>query len=218
MSGLRERNRTDRTGRILASAAALFRAEGYDGAKIEAIAAHAGVSVGTIYNYYRNKGDVLVAIVSMEVNEVLNAGRKVVEKPPLDVGDAINTLVGIYLNHSQFYLDKAMWRQAIAISISQPDSPFGQTYTALDRLLADQICTLIARLQELGLVRAEVDARAAGEMVFNNTNMMFIEFLKDASAKPDTMHVMLRRQNRVLVGAIAAPSTPPPPARSEIAS
>jgi AcrR family transcriptional regulator len=216
VSGLRERNRTDRTRRILGAAAALFRAEGYEGAKMEAIAAQAGVSVGTIYNYYRNKGDVLVAIVSMEVNEVLNAGRKVVEKPPLDVGDAINTLVGIYLDHSLFYLDKAMWRQAIAISISQPDSPFGQTYTALDSLLADQICMLIARLQEMGLVRADADARAAGEVIFNNTNMMFIDFLKDASAKPNTMHVALRRQNRILVSAIAAHPKSSPSSRSGV--
>src|SRR6185312_13342588 len=70
MSGLRERQRADRHRRILEAAASLFRQSGYEGAKMEAIAAEAEVSVGTIYNYYRNKGDILVAIVSMEVNEV----------------------------------------------------------------------------------------------------------------------------------------------------
>ena len=78
----------------------LFREAGYEGAKIEAIAAQAEVSVGTIYNYYRNKGDILVAIVSMEVNEVLNAGRGVVAESAANVGDAIDTLIGIYIEHS----------------------------------------------------------------------------------------------------------------------
>ena len=91
MAGLRERNRADRDRRIVEAAAALFRAQGYDGTRIEAIAEAAGVSVGTIYNYYRNKGDLLVAIVSMEVNEVLKAGRGVVASPPAHVGDALIT-------------------------------------------------------------------------------------------------------------------------------
>ena len=134
MSGLRERQKADRHRRIIEAAAELFREAGYEGAKIEAIAAQAEVSIGTIYNYYQNKGDILGAIVSLEVNEVLNAGRGVVARPPANVGDALDTLIGIYIEHSLHYLSKEMWRQAMAISTQLPDSPFGQAYTALDRV------------------------------------------------------------------------------------
>ncbi|MGO4838963.1 TetR/AcrR family transcriptional regulator, partial [Rhizobiaceae sp. 2RAB30] len=157
MSGLRAKHKADRHRRIVEAAAALFREAGYEGAKIETIAAQAEVSVGTIYNYYRNKGDILVAIVSMEVHEVLNAGRDVVKHPPADVADAIDALIGIYIEHSLIYLSKEMWRQAMAISTQQPESPFGRTYGELDRGLTDQICALISLLQELCLVRADVD-------------------------------------------------------------
>ena len=61
---------------------ASFARLGYEASRIEAIAAEAEVSIGTIYNYYQNKGDLLVAIVSMEVNEVLIAGQRVVDAPP----------------------------------------------------------------------------------------------------------------------------------------
>ena len=44
--------------------------------------------------------------------------------------------------------------------------------------LTDQTCELVERLQGLGLVRPETDVRAAGEIIFNNMNMMFIEFVK----------------------------------------
>jgi AcrR family transcriptional regulator len=203
MSGLRAKNKADRDRRILEAAAELFRAAGYEGAKIEAIAAQAEVSIGTIYNYYRNKGDLLVAIVSMEVNEVLNAGRGVVAEPPRNVGDALDTLIGIYIEHSLNYLSKEMWRQAMAISTQQPDSPFGRTYTGLDRALTGQICALIARLQELGLVRRAADARSIGELVFNNMNMMFIEFVKRDEATIAELRGAIRRQNRVLVEAVA---------------
>jgi len=68
MSGLRAKQKADRHGRILAAASELFRDHGYEQVKMEAIAAAAEVSIGTIYNYYQNKGDLLVAIVAMEVN------------------------------------------------------------------------------------------------------------------------------------------------------
>jgi len=204
MSGLRERQRADRHLRILEAAATLFRESGYEGAKIEAIAAEAEVSVGTIYNYYRNKGDILVAIVSMEVNEVLNAGRGVVAEPPKNIADAIDTLIGIYIDHALIYLSKEMWRQAMATSTQQPDSPFGKTYAALDRGLTDQTCELVERILSLGLVRPETDTRAAGEIIFNNMNMMFIEFVKDEAMPIAKLRSAVRRQNRVLVGAIAS--------------
>jgi AcrR family transcriptional regulator len=203
MSGLRAKHKADRHHRILEAAAELFREAGYEGAKIEAIAAEAEVSVGTIYNYYQNKGDLLVAIVSMEVNEVLNAGRGVVAEPPRNVGDALDTLIGIYIEHSLNYLSKEMWRQAMAISTQQPDSPFGRTYTALDRALTGQICALIARLQEVGLVREKADGRSVGELVFNNMNMMFIEFVKHDEATIAELRRAIRRQNRVLVEAVS---------------
>ncbi|RUV48798.1 TetR/AcrR family transcriptional regulator [Mesorhizobium sp. M7A.F.Ca.MR.228.00.0.0] len=202
MSGLRARQKADRHRRIIEAAAELFREAGYEGAKIEAIAAQAEVSVGTIYNYYENKGDILGAIVSLEVNEVLNAGQGVVAKPPANVGDALDTLGGIYIEHSLHYLSKEMWRQAMAISTQLPDSPFGQAYTALDRALTEQIRSLIARLQEIGLVRQDIDGAALGELIFNNMNMMFIEFVKGDAAKIPELRAAIRRQNRILVAAI----------------
>ena len=202
MSGLRARQKADRHRRIIEAAAALFREAGYEGAKIEAIAAQAEVSIGTIYNYYQNKGDILGAIVSLEVNEVLNAGRGVVARPPANVGDALDTLIGIYIEHSLNYLSKEMWRQAMAISTQLPDSPFGQAYSSLDRSLTEQIRALIARLQELGLVRQDIDGATVGELIFNNMNMMFIEFVKRDEAKMPELRAAIRRQNRILVAAI----------------
>ncbi len=92
----------------------------------------------------------------------------------------------------------------MAISTQQPDSPFGQTYAALDRALTDQTCELVERLQGLGLVRLGTDVRAAGEIIFNNMNMMFIEFVKHEAMPLMELRAAIRRQNKVLVGAIVA--------------
>jgi AcrR family transcriptional regulator len=143
-------------------------------------------SCWTIYNYYQNKGDILVAIVSMEVHEVLRAGHRIITKPPRHVDRAVDALIAAYIEHSLVYLSKEMWRQAMATSTQQPDSPFGKTYADLDRALAEQTCALIVKLRDLGLVRGDIDGRGVGEMIFNNMNMMFIEFIKREDEQPGT--------------------------------
>jgi AcrR family transcriptional regulator len=204
MAGLRAKHKADRHRRILEAAAELFRTSGYDSVKMEAIAAAAEVSIGTIYNYYKNKGDLLVAIVSMEVHEVLAAGEQVIAKPPLNPEKAVAKLIANYIEHSLVYLSKEMWRQAMAITTQQPDSPFGVAYGKLDEALTSQTCKLIEKLQSLGLVQADADARAIGEMIFNNTNMMFTIFVKQEDMTVAELLAHIRRQNRTLVKAISA--------------
>ena len=202
MAGLRQRQKETRDRRIIEAAALLFRDPGYDGVKMETIAAHADVSIGTIYNYYQNKGDLLVAIVAVEVNEVLNAGATLLSRPPADIEQAVDRLFAIYLEHSLVYLSKAMWRHAMAISTQQPESPSGRLYSDLDRRLADQVCSLIERLKEKGSVAADIDIRAVGEMLFNNMNMMFTVFVKTESMTLRSLRQDVARQNRPLLQAI----------------
>lgn len=203
MTGLRERHKADRTRRMQEAAAHLFREAGYDAARTEDIAAAADVSVGTLYNYFATKGDLLMAIVAMEVEEVLAAGAAVLENPPADPVEALDTLIGGYYDHSLVYLSKAMWRTAMALSIEAPDTPFSQRYSALDRLLTDQVCNLVTALQRRGRLRADVSGRVVGEVLFNNLNQMFIEFVKSEVMAMETLRASVRQQTGLVVGLLA---------------
>ncbi|MDQ0471212.1 TetR/AcrR family transcriptional regulator [Labrys wisconsinensis] len=206
MAGLRARQKADRSRRILEAATSLFREAGYEAARIEDIAERAEVSVGTFYNYYENKGDILVAVVSMEVEEVLEAGRAIVEAPPPSVAEALKTLIEQYYDHSLVYLSKAMWRAAMAMSIQQPESPFSRRYTDLDQRLCEQVSSLIRKLQLRGAVMPGIDAEAVGQMLFNNLNAMFTEFVKQEAMTLDGLKEQVGRQNRPLASLIAAPA------------
>ncbi len=52
----------ERESQILAAAAQVFAAKGYERATIADIAKKAGVAEGSIYNYFKNKGDLLVSL------------------------------------------------------------------------------------------------------------------------------------------------------------
>ena len=205
MTGLRAKQKANRTERILAAATDLFRTMGYDAVRIEDIAEAAEVSVGTFYNYFQTKGDILVAIVSVEVEEVLLAGAAVVANPPPTVRAALNRLAEVYFDHSVVHLSKEMWRTAMALSILNPDTPFSRHYSDLDGLLRDQMCCFIAALQRFGTARPDLDATALGEALFNNLNMMFIEYIK--SEMPLTsLKDTVARQNAPLARLISVGS------------
>jgi AcrR family transcriptional regulator len=195
MTGLRAQKKADKNRRILEAATILFRDVGYDSARIEDIAEMAGVSVGTFYNYFKNKGDILMATVSMEVEEVLAAGDAIIARNHDEVAPALSELIGKYYDHSLTYLSKEMWRMAMSLSIAQPETPFSKRYTALDHRLSKQVCDLIRALQKRGIVREEVDCDAVGELVFNNVNMMFIEFVKDEEMDVDGLKAEVAKQN-----------------------
>lgn len=207
MTGLRAKQKANREKRILKAAVTKFRAEGYRSVRIEDLADMAGVSVGTIYNYYRTKGDILIATVAMEVEEVLAEGERLVADPPDGVETALLALIFRYYDHSLHYLSKEMWRMAMALSIEAPGTPNGRRYSALDQKLSGQVTEMIGVLKARGDVRAEIDADAIGQLVFNNLNMMFIEFVKDDEMPLAELCDAVTRQTRPLAQLVAANTT-----------
>jgi AcrR family transcriptional regulator len=204
MPGLREKQKADRQSRIRKAAVTQFRKGGYRAVRIEDIAGMAGVSVGTVYNYYQTKGDILIAVVAMEVEEVLEAGAAVVADPPHGVETALLTLIFGYYDHSLEYLSKEMWRSAMALSIEAPGTRNGQLYSRLDDHLAKQVTELIAALQDRGDIRPSLDARALGALIFNNLNQNFIDFVKDDTMSLETLRRRLAKQTRPLALVLAS--------------
>ena len=47
-------------------------------------------------------------------------------------------------------------------------------------------------------MRKDVDCDATGELIFNNVNMMFIEFVKDEEMDVDGLKASVARQNAPL--------------------
>lgn len=172
----------------------LFRRSGYRHVRIEDIAEIAEVSVGTVYNYYATKGDTLIAIVAMEVEEVLAAGETLLATAPADMRTALQTLIDHYYDHSLNYLSKEMWRAAMALSIEAPLTPNGVLYHQLDERLRAQVQALLASGQATGEIDARLDSEALGDLLFNSLNMMFMEFVSDDAMSLEALKSRLSRQ------------------------
>lgn len=85
----KERVTGERRRQILDAALAVFTDKGYAEATVPDIAEAAGVAVGTIYNYYESKRDLLVSVIESEIGAAV-----VGAMPPhlLESGDYVATV------------------------------------------------------------------------------------------------------------------------------
>ena len=202
MAGLRERQKAGRRRDILAAAAKLFRRDGFADTSIEAIAGEAEVAAGTVYNYFESKGDLLIALVALDGEEVRAAGRSIIASPPKDPVQAVQKLLTFYIDHSLIHLSKELWRNAMANALSQPSSRFGLAYAELDRKLADQAGELIACLQARGEIDSSLDPKTAGDVLFEVVNSLFMVFVAREEMPIALLKKTLARQVKLVFAGL----------------
>ncbi len=202
MTGLRERQKAGRRRDILDAAAALFRRDGFADTAIEQIAARAGLSAGTVYNYFASKGDLLLALVALDGAEVRAAGAAIVAAPPADPARSACRLLEVYVDHSLVHLDKRLWRQMMANALYFADTPLGAGYRALDRRLAEQVADLCRALRRAGRIPRAVDCDDAGQVLFFVCNSLFMDFVADDAMPLRRLKQRMFRQVRLVFGGL----------------
>lgn len=203
MIGLRERQKEDRRSRIIAAAKKLFAESGLDNITIEAIADIAGVSSVTVHNYYGTKSGVLLALVAKSDRELLETLATTLAGQSEDLVELVLRFCTIICEHTLTHLDKAIWRQVIAASVSDSDPRFGKLYHALDQRLSHVLVQEIEALQAAGHVAPGVSAADLGKALFNLQNMRFIQFISSDQVTKFEIVDMLRKDLLALFSAVS---------------
>lgn len=202
MSGLRGRQKAQREARILDAALSIFRARGFEAARMDQIAEMAELSTGTLYNYFPAKGDLLVAIVVLETQDTLAAGVDIVQSPPDDPTDALMALADVWYAFSMRLLDKKLWRHAFAMMIERPDAASSMRFSTNDQSLRDQIAELVGVLQRRHCAKPEIEPENVAVAVFNMIDRTFMSFVADDAMEPAQLHDALKRQLQLVGDAL----------------
>jgi AcrR family transcriptional regulator len=149
--------------KLLETAEALFAARGYLQVSLNDIAQQSDVSLGTVYQYFADRNDIVAALAGESALRMLNRGADSWEPASGRIGlrRAISALVTLYAENTQFF---ALWETA-----SQVD----ERLATLRREFVGHFRRTFARMLsggvEAGFVRADIDpesmARAMSLMV-----------------------------------------------------
>lgn len=159
--GLRDRKKKQRNKRIFAAGEKLFKEKGYEDVTISDIAKEADVGVGTIYNYFSSKNEILLSIVAE-----ICAEKKPEEK--IHPGDPVRTLVD-YLSayFDEFVkLDRDIWRGWFSALLSR-ERHLLQKGFELDMKIVGELAGICEKMQKKGMINEETPARDIAMAVYS---------------------------------------------------
>lgn len=207
LPGLRQRQKSDRSERILASAERLFDARGFERTTMAAIAADAGVSTPTVFNYFGSKDLLLLALV-LKVHHATQASVSNFEADPSSaLAEVVCDFLALYTETSLAFVSRRTWRHVESTRIRMPDSEFVREYDTLAEQMLDDFHAFLLRTFEQRKLTVLAQLRDVAAILFNHWSALFIELIRDEELSLDAHVGRLRTEVAALMawkaGAVA---------------
>jgi AcrR family transcriptional regulator len=197
---LRERKKRQTFAAIFTATRGLIASRGFEATTMEAIAARAGVSVGTLYNYFHDKPTLLLALLADATDRVAAQADALIDDPGAGARDAIVRLLRLYAD-SLSRLDRRLLRHAMAMSFTAPER-VTRAMWRLDETLMARIETLVRRLQTQRLVTAGVSAGTAALTLYGCFTTAMLCWIVQPKATTPALRRMLDRQLVVIFNGL----------------
>ena len=179
MSGKREQQKADRQQRIIDAAEALFRCQGYEDTKIETIAREAGISVGTVYNYFETKSDIVMTLVTRHSDFIDREIETIIDNATTELEHNICNLFYAMTAHSIEHLGKENWRVLFGLSIAKPESQLGAKFAEFNERLKSRVIGLLDAMRDQGLLLKTCNTGQLGAILFEIEAMHYIRLVSE---------------------------------------
>jgi AcrR family transcriptional regulator len=140
---------------ILDAAARLFTEHGYQATSVGDVAAGAGVSLGTVYQYFRDRSDLVAALLQVNVTRMLGQ-----TDTAWRASEGRQGLYRVLYNFVSSYAEGAamagVWEEVCHI-----EEDLAQLRRTLTRVFTREVSREIRKAARAGLVRGDVDPNLA---------------------------------------------------------
>jgi len=157
--GLQEKKKKKRRKRILAAATRLFQARGYADTTINAIADKADVGVGTIYNYFSSKNEILLNIIADIFLE--KKPHKLIHEN--DPAQTVIRFLGYYMDEFSIF-EKEIWRGWFAALYQEPNL-FERAYE-LDMKIVGELAGICEEMQATCMITDKIPPLKAAKLLY----------------------------------------------------
>lgn len=164
MASIRAKKKLQTEKLILQHAEMLFSRQGYQTTTMEDIAEAALVGVGTIYNYFGGKGELLIAIMAARTETILADAESASQQTPRSAVDAVSDLLARYAV-GLLSVDIALLRETISQAIAKPKL-VGQPMLELDQKLITHLAQSLARWQTEHLLASDISPEQAAFILY----------------------------------------------------
>jgi AcrR family transcriptional regulator len=167
--------------RVLAAATRCFESRGYDETNTATIAAEAGIAVGTLYGYFKNKRDILLELIDEHVHGV--AEYVIAQLDPerwkgADPREKTRSLIDAIFHTQRLQpgMQRIMWERYFK------DEDFRRPVESIRRRVCEALEALLEAERGQGVMR-DVDLEMASYVVFNSVQWNATQIFIDGDAK-----------------------------------
>lgn len=202
VKGLREKHRIKRTEQVLDAADTLFRDRGYEETKIEEIAELASVASATVYNYFKNKPNLLMEIALRHIRAAVPERRQFIESLPDDPMEGIIEFEKLLANQAVRHLTPECWRVVMSAQFVDTDGMAHRTAKRLDLIIRRQYVALLTSYQQKGGIRAEVDINVLCDILIGIGNAALARLITTPSMNVDAMRELALPHLRLVLSGV----------------
>lgn len=198
MGGLREKKKIEAREKILTVSKEIFFSKGYSHTTIEEIAEKAGIGVGTVYNFFKTKADILICVVAEEAGT--DAQDYHLEDTELEQG-----IVDIVMNFTWRafgklkHLNKKIWKELLSamFSLQKSESKLFKGMTSMDFKYIEKLKALLTNLKDRGALAAAFDVDAAAMVVYSTFLTQFLLYIYSDEMTFDQLEQDIRKAGRI---------------------
>ena len=199
-AGLRERQKIARYERILASARSLFNTMDFESTTMAAIAEHAEVSTPTVFNYFKTKDQLLLALVLQVHQETQKWVQGFQAQPSSSLPESICEFLSMYSKKSIETINRSTWRDVESTRIRMPDSDFVKQYDALTGEMFDDFHSFLKHTVKNKMGVESTQLKPVAAIIFNHWATLFLELVRYEKVDLDEHIDRLRADLTALVG------------------
>lgn len=204
---LRQRKKAETRERILRASSELFLNNGFDETSVEEIAYHADLSIGTLYNYFANKSEILITYFSNEtLLDIELTDRRLQDFDGTGL-EVFSVLINAFFSHVSSY-NRNLLRNLMPCWISASDLQL------LNRPYILQLQRHIRHLMSSNKLPTTIDSLLLARLTFNIVEAEFNNWVaSDCVTIPEILSILERQVDIILhgvflkSGALEAPAS-----------
>lgn len=186
---------------LVTAAAQVLARRGYAGTTTNHVAERAGVSIGTLYEYFRDKDELVTAVVDAHLTdgEALLAARTAELSPDAPLPAVVAALVD-----GMMHVHAAEPRLHRVLSSQVPQT---RANTARAEALEARLTVALAAVLGRARALAPREARLTAQICVHAVEALVHRWILDEAGAPAPRATLARELERMILGYLAAPAT-----------
>jgi len=193
MSNHRERKKRRTLVAIVDAAAVSFDDVGYDATTMETIAQTAGVSAGTVYNYFGTKNAILAAIVTRQIDEIMGEAGERLDVSAGNPVDALMPVLGVYLDHMTDY-GPDLLKELFSAAFDPAHTALLADFVSADERVLARLGDSLHHMAERHLMSREIDVCDAALLIYSIVAVALMMFVSVPGTTPGDVRTYCRSQ------------------------